>query len=256
MFSLLRNRFGIPGVISVIALVFAMVGGVYAATGGNPLAGVSKKKKKGVTVKQVRKIAKREAKKYANSNPGAPGPAGPAGPAGPKGDKGDTGATGSQGPKGDTGNEGPEGSPWTDGGTLPAGATETGSWSFSSVVITEFTFFAAYEPMSFAVPLENALAEEDVHFVSPEEQENEEVPAECTVEGTEGSAANPLAQSGHLCVFQSDLAIGGGLYAVEGIFKAGGTSATEEAGASTAGALLKIEGEGQIGISGTFAATG
>ena len=31
MFSTLRTRFGIPGVISVIALVFAMLGGAYAA---------------------------------------------------------------------------------------------------------------------------------------------------------------------------------------------------------------------------------
>ena len=32
MFSTLRTRFGIPGVISVIALVFAMFGGAYAAS--------------------------------------------------------------------------------------------------------------------------------------------------------------------------------------------------------------------------------
>ena len=31
MFSLLRNRFGIPGVISVVVLVFAMSGGAFAA---------------------------------------------------------------------------------------------------------------------------------------------------------------------------------------------------------------------------------
>jgi hypothetical protein len=31
MLSPLRNRFGIPGVISVIAFVFAMLGGAYAA---------------------------------------------------------------------------------------------------------------------------------------------------------------------------------------------------------------------------------
>ena len=35
MLSPLRNRFGIPGVISVIALVFAMFGGAYAATNSN-----------------------------------------------------------------------------------------------------------------------------------------------------------------------------------------------------------------------------
>jgi len=40
MLSPLRNRFGIPGVISVIALVFAMFGGAYAASnsGDGPTA--------------------------------------------------------------------------------------------------------------------------------------------------------------------------------------------------------------------------
>ena len=40
MLSMLQNRFGVPGVIAVIALVFAMVGGALAA--GGPLAGSSK----------------------------------------------------------------------------------------------------------------------------------------------------------------------------------------------------------------------
>jgi hypothetical protein len=49
MFSTLRNRFGIPGVISVIALVFAMLGGAYAAnnSSGGGKATASAKVKKG-----------------------------------------------------------------------------------------------------------------------------------------------------------------------------------------------------------------
>ena len=48
MFSTLRNRFGIPGVISVIALVFAMFGGAYAASnssGGGKATASAKAKK-------------------------------------------------------------------------------------------------------------------------------------------------------------------------------------------------------------------
>src|SRR5260221_553574 len=68
MFSPLSNRFGIPGVISVIALVFAMLGGAYAASSnsGGGKASASAKAKKGP-----------------RGPKGATGPAGPAGPPGP-----------------------------------------------------------------------------------------------------------------------------------------------------------------------------
>ncbi|HKB50891.1 MAG TPA: hypothetical protein VKC63_05620, partial [Solirubrobacterales bacterium] len=67
MLSPLRNRFGIPGVISVIALVFAMLGGAYAASdNGSGKATASAKAKAGPRGPR-----------------GKTGPAGPAGPAGP-----------------------------------------------------------------------------------------------------------------------------------------------------------------------------
>lgn len=89
MFSTLRTRFGIPGVISVVALVFAMFGGAYAASnssgGGKATASKAKAKRgpagpKGAT--------------------GPVGPAGPQGPAGPAGAKGDAGAAGANGAAG------------------------------------------------------------------------------------------------------------------------------------------------------------
>jgi hypothetical protein len=85
MFSTLRNRFGIPGVISVIALVFAMFGGAYAASNssGGGKATVSAKAKAGPRGKT-----------------GKTGPAGPAGPAGSAGAKGDAGAAGAAGTPG------------------------------------------------------------------------------------------------------------------------------------------------------------
>src|SRR5690349_13719249 len=111
MFAFLRNCFGIPGVISVIALVFAMLGGAYAANhpgSSQEGASASAKSKRG--------------------HKGHRGPKGPTGAQGPKGDPGP------QGPKGDTG---PSGAPGKDGetgftATLPAGESLEGAWSTGS----------------------------------------------------------------------------------------------------------------------------
>jgi hypothetical protein len=111
----IREPFGKAGLtVAILALVFAMVGGAYAASGG--LTGKQKK--------EVEKIAK----KYA----GKTGPAGSQGPAGPAGAKGDTGTNGKDGTNGTNGKEGPEGKQGKDGTTgftetLPSGETETGS---------------------------------------------------------------------------------------------------------------------------------
>jgi len=78
-------------VMSIIALIVALSGGAYAASHRHH------KKNKGVTTAQVRKIAKQEAQKYANSNPGS------------KGDKGDPGSAGSNGTNGTDGTNGKDG---------------------------------------------------------------------------------------------------------------------------------------------------
>jgi hypothetical protein len=139
MFSTLRNRFGIPGVISVIALVFAMLGGAYAANNSGSAG---------------KATASAKAKKGPRGPKGATGPAGPAGPAGAKGDtgangtngsngsdgaKGATGATGPQGLAGATGATGPIGPTGPSGGggggglptTLGSGETETGTYAIN-----------------------------------------------------------------------------------------------------------------------------
>jgi collagen triple helix repeat protein len=170
MLSPLRNRFGIPGVISVIALVFAMLGGAYAASNsgsGDSKASASAKAKKGP--------------RGPRGPRGAAGPAGLTGPQGAAGAKGADGAAGLDGLDGEDGKdgkngtngvngvnvantefsgvEGPcseggsklvgsattyacngekgvqgdEGNPWTDLGTLPPGETETGAWAMGPV---------------------------------------------------------------------------------------------------------------------------
>jgi hypothetical protein len=228
MFSTLRNRFGIPGVISVIALVFAMLGGAYAASndGGGGKATASAKAKRGP---RGPKGATGPA-----GPAGAQGPAGPAGPVGANGANGEKGATGTNGTSvtvtneasnpsapcgipggikvksanpdafvcnGEDGAPGIDGSPWTLDGTLPSGATETGVWSFSGIKNTEppssYPLFGALSSISFTIPLAAPLDSGHVVFVpTPAAAENPD-PTHCA-----GSAASPSAVSGYLCVYE------------------------------------------------------
>jgi hypothetical protein len=236
-------------VISVIALVFAMVGGAYAASNDGGSAKASKKQS-GLTGKQkkeVETIAKKFAGKAGPTGPvgpqgpagangqagakGATGPAGPkgttgpagpkgtTGPAGPKGTtgakgvtgpKGTTGAKGVTGPKGPTGPTGPTGqSGFTE--VLPSGKTEKGTWAvtFSGTEeeLEEGVTKVLRVPISFPIPLPGALGPANVVKVTPTQIEEEEVPAACTVGGTEGSIANPLATPGFLCVYGASVAL-------------------------------------------------
>ena len=91
----LREPFGKAGLtVAVIALVFAMLGGAYAAT-----------KLNGTQKKEVEKIAK----KFQGS--------GPAGAQGPAGAKGDNGAAGAKGDTGSAGGAGTAGAPGTSATT-------------------------------------------------------------------------------------------------------------------------------------------
>lgn len=54
---------------------------------------------------------------------------------------------------------GATGDSWTVGGTLPAGAAETGAWAFNATDAgTEIT------PISFTIPLSEEIGEAHVHF--------------------------------------------------------------------------------------------
>ncbi|MET0306499.1 MAG: hypothetical protein ABW196_09770 [Solirubrobacterales bacterium] len=234
MFSPLRNRFGIPGVISVIALVFAMFGGAYAATNNGGKATTSAKAKKGP-----------------RGPKGATGPAGPAGPIGPKGDtgaRGDTGASGAPGVSATTtsfsgskesctaggvevksasapalvcnGKNGKNGAPWTPDNTLPSEATETGTWSFGalseSAQPSPGPGGGVISAISFPVALENPLGEGHVHFINTAGKELElfENPSfEYEIKAIDqpnpkpcpGTASTPEAEPGELCVYETSL---------------------------------------------------
>ncbi len=201
MLSPLRNRFGIPGVISVIALVFAMLGGAYAASNNSGSGKASASAKRGKPGPPGKR-----------GKPGPPGPAGPqgpAGPAGPAGAKGDNGAAGSNGAKGATGDKGTNGTAGAKGATgaagatgatglsgftatLPSEATETGAWFMRGNADNEWTQNAT--SISFPIP----LAEADVAGMETKIWKEGAEPAACP-----GSLVNPQADPGVLCVYIS-----------------------------------------------------
>jgi len=246
MLQAMRRHINATTIVAVIALVFAMTGGAYAA--------------KKFLVTSTKQISPRVLKtlKGANGKNGTAGPAGPAGPAG-AGTAGPTGPAGSAGAKGDTGPEGKQGAPgvagtpgkngtpgtpgepWAVGG-LPKGATETGTWIALPNATTE-----DFATISFSVPLAAALDSSHVHYVTVEDVENKTIPAGCA-----GTAEAPEPEEGNLCLF-------------EGKFSAG---ALEEAlilrpaqgltlGAGTTGALLLIFSKApEARFIGTWAVTG
>jgi hypothetical protein len=271
MFSTLRTRFGIPGVISVIALVFAMFGGAYAASnssGGGKATASAAKGKPGPRGKTGK------------TGPAGPqGPAGPTGPAGPAGAKGDAGAPGAQGNPGAPGTPGTNGTSATTtsfsgaehgctaggvvvksaspetavcngkdggagGGVLPPEGTETGVWSFSSV---GGGAEAQYVPISFAIPLAKADAEAMIVKVLAKGVSNT---PDCP-----GTTEEPKAEPGVLCVYASggeyDYTFAGTAEGVVNPVKVG-----EPFGVGQGGGLLAF-GSVSAGktASGTFAVT-
>lgn len=195
MLQRFRQRFGTAGlIVAVIALVLAVTGVAFAA------GGLTKKQEK-----QVIKIAK----KYAGKR-GATGPQGPAGPAGQPGSAGQQGAAGQDGatgPQGPTGEAGPQGATGEDGTfssePLPTGQTLTGSWiasggegdiswgsiSFPIQVTPAPTLY--WEPPALGGGAFKAAPGESLALIGPEEFE-----AACP-----GSAAEPQAEPGSLCVY-------------------------------------------------------
>lgn len=263
MFAGLHTRFGIPGVISVIALVFAMFGGAYAAnnSGGGTISAKAKKGPRGP--------------KGATGPAGAVGPQGPAGPIGPAGlpgAKGDPGANGKSaegvpfGPTEEPVSEpcegrgglevtsaaqpayvcnGEAGSPWAPDGVLPKGATETGSWFLETNGAGE-----GYAPISFTVPIGAALNEEHTVAIKA----GVTPPATCD-DGVAPAAGpeNPEADSGYLCIFMAKYT-----GTITAFFGRPSGNENFEPATSTSGALVwigDVTGAGKVGW-GTWAVTG
>jgi len=215
MFQRIHQKLGTAGfIISIVALVAALGGGAYAASGG--LTGKQKK--------EVEKIAKKYAgKRGKQGKQGPAGPAGPAGSAGAKGDKGDAGAAGSNGSNGAPGAAGTSvtnnpvpvgnakckelgGAEFKVGAgastfacngetgfteTLPKGKTEMGAWSYGE---TPPETFVASTSISFVIPLATVPS---FHFITAANAGAEA--ANCP-----GEVAEPKAAAGQLCVYLNE----------------------------------------------------
>jgi hypothetical protein len=212
---------------------------------------------------------------------GATGPQGPQGPQGPAGTNGTNGAAGANGktvlngfgaPNNTLGTNGDfyidtdaqeiwgpkaagswvgtgptplKGDPWSAGGTLPVGSTETGAWALS---LNGSGNGAA--AISFTVPLAAVIAAGNTHLIAA----TDPVPGACD-DGNPpaASVANPEADSGHLCVFEQ-APIFGSSQAAPFILKPG---AGFNAGAGTSGAhLVTVGGPADYSGLGTWAVTG
>lgn len=106
------------------------------------------------------------------------------------------------------GKEGKEGSPWTAGGTLPSGKTETGTWSVSQYNIAAPSATPIEAPISFTLPLTKGSGEEEgpggtesVYYFTETQTKNKEFGTSgCSFE-LANAESRPMAPAGVLCVF-------------------------------------------------------
>jgi hypothetical protein len=221
MLSFVRRRLTFANVVLTLALVFAMTGGAFAA--GKFLITSTKQ----ISPKVLKSLHGKAGKAGPVGAAGAQGPAGPAGPAGPQGPAGGKGENGSSGANGTSAttesftgklhgceaggvlvkSASPEasvcnGKNGTTGftSTLPSGKTEKGNWAASGIPANlGFGGHAGFASISFNIPLEGAPS---AIVIGLEEGEGEAKEAEAVKKGEcTGTAANPGAESGKLCIF-------------------------------------------------------
>jgi hypothetical protein len=153
--------------------------------------------------------------------------------------------------------------------TLPEGKTETGTWSFGDAMTEgteEYAELVAWVPVSFSVPLKEGLERGNVHFLAehtldcrgPQEparktcqEENEEAEAKQkeNKEACPGSAAEPTAEPGNLCVYETLSSGPAGGTAIRGaVCNAGSSVFPFNAGAGTTGAVLALRAEAEGGV--------
>jgi hypothetical protein len=238
MSARVHQKLGTAGfIIAIVALVAALGGGAYAASGA--LSGKQKK--------EVEKIAKKYAGKPGPA--GATGPAGTAGATGPAGTAGATGpagtagAAGNDGAAGKEGKAGEEGSPWTVGGVLPSGETETGIWGTGEGEAAGSHFF----PMSFTLPLLEPLAGAKTVVVKS---------SEGTAPGCPGLSQSgvPTAEPGMLCVYVGpEEGVAEPPSVISYVFNGAEWEVIQ--GADASGALVKARCLGTCFVGGTWALT-
>lgn len=274
MFSRVRSRLTYANVVLTLALVFAMSGGAFAA--------------KHYLITSTSQISPKVLKQL-TGKAGSAGTAGPAGPAGPVGPGGPTGAPGANGKDGTDGTNGKDGAAgesvsakevvvsnktkcaglggieYTVGGkttlvcngqtgfteTLPVGKTETGAWAVTdnksggggALVKTAISFTV---PLA-AAPAKGQVISEPVGYTG--------TTSECP-----GTAAEPKAKEGFLCVYAAELtgSLGSApvVVAPASLVETFEEALEAEASAGTSGAKIVIVGTEEVVFgAGTWAVT-
>jgi hypothetical protein len=277
VFSMIRKHFNYTNAALTLALVFAMSGGAYAAS--KYLITSTKQ----ISPKVLKTLAGKPGAAGASGTAGPAGPAGVRGENGAPGAPGKEGAAGKDGVNGESvtvreikttepacgkqggssftagstttracngseGKTGKEGSPWTDKGTLPEGATETGTYAIRKVDNGEDEFAVA--SISFPIPL--AADGKETQFFAT---------GASLSPGCKGTPQKPEAEPGVLCVFEGKILIqslGGLRFSGFAVGPAGGPIDVPE----TTGVELLFEtnapktvGE-EVSAEGTWAITG
>jgi hypothetical protein len=279
MFQAIRRRFNATGFVAVLALVFAMSGGAYAAS---RYVITSTKQ---ISPKVLKALKGSAGASGAQGAAGAAGPVGPQGPAGSQGNPGTNGSSGSNGTSATTASFTGKAHGCEEGGvivksaspeaavcngrsgttgftdTLPTGKTETGAWDVTNVPAKGFEV-AAEDAVSFPIPLSEAPEPEFSgrreavsagRYIGPEEGEHEAKESDFISEGAcKGTFEHPGAGPGHLCIFakEAEDVVGMQIFDPELKEPSNGT-------VGTTGALYKVvsSAAGTVNASGTWAVT-
>jgi Collagen triple helix repeat (20 copies) len=265
MLSKIRRRMTFTNVAMTLVLVFAMSGGAYAA---KHYVITSTKQ---ISPKVLKALQGKSGANGANGVNGANGKDGAPGAPGEKGAAGKDGVSVTSSklasknancPEGGSeftsaeskktyacnGAEGKQGSPWTAGGKLPAGATETGTWTLHAPAKGPGEYRATN--ISFPIPLAAELNNTATIFV----KSGESTPEQCA-----GNLAEPGAKSGRLCVFEAGesgflAAIHSGGLTFEAVLDTKGEVAVGTTGVELL--FATTESKEEVSAEGTWAVTG
>lgn len=290
MFKRARKHLTPSTFIALIALVFAVTGGAFAAgSHGNGAQATASTASTHALAAKAKSKAKAPARGPAGPKgaTGATGATGPAGPAGATGPAGGTGPAGPQGPQGNTGANGNNGEPGVAGTSVTSKTVATSSATCEDRGGSEFTAgntkttacngkegspwtaggtlpAEKTETGTFAVR-GTASASSEVRStaisfpiplaVAPEEVEHIAVGGSPTT-GCAGSAEEPKAAPGFLCIYEGEasLAHKGGLNYYNTINPAGGVVGTTGGLILFSTATPTTPGE-EVTAEGTWAVT-
>lgn len=166
-----------------------------------------------------------------------------------RGSRGPTGVTGLQGQQGPTGQQGATGPSALDGGSIPSGTTVTGAWGGRYTAALAGSQTNSYLlPSSFPLPAPIALTDANVNFGAGTAAPVGDADPACT-----GSAANPTAPSGKVCIYVNAGTRDNSTLTGFKLTAAGGASNADRYGFEVR--IIEVSNPGTIRAEGTWAYT-